>query len=533
MLQQLKTQTQAYWQDEFGVSQHDLEFIYSLLIETGTPLTSTQIAHALIEQRLEEEINQIRISLKRGPVFQPQDTYAVGEGIVFPALDNSYGTVVVERPGYNPEYGAFSVMEVQIEGEDKTREFASDLKTPHKLNWGDSIDSILSNLSNTSSDEIFALHGSLIEQKLEETLNQAEGLGFIQFGQFWYLKGLLADVHLGHRNIIEAVLEVNGTSLGPPEILEHVDLPSEISAEAQLFSLNYALQEDDRFDDVGDDQQVLWFLRRLEPPEAQYPPRRLLGTVGPHDRSVLTEDLLHLEKELNDELSEVEWTPSEVLDTPSVSFVLTYPHRRVGTIPLTNRIQQILPKGTIQHTQITLVDGQTREQMPAWVMHQYRYIYGLDEWYKNNKIMVGSYITLEKTDDPFTIIINFLPKREKREWIRVAKSDDDQLRFEMKKRACRCEYDELMVVGEDEQEELDTLWVHSEEDRLDITNILQNVFMELAKLSPQGAVHAKTLYSAANIVRRCPPGPIFAALVESPNFSSVGDGYWLYDDTEL
>jgi len=240
-----------------------------------------------------------------------------------------------------------------------------------------------------------------------------------------------------------------------------------------------------------------------------------------------------LEKELDDELSALEWAPGEVLDTPSVSFVLTYPHRRVGTIPLTSHIQQILPKGTTQHTLITLVDGQTGEQMPAWVMHQHSYIYGLEKWYKNNKIPAGSYITMEQTDDPFTVIINFLPKREKREWIRVAKSDDGQLRFEMKKRPCRCEYDELMVVGEDGQEELDTLWVHSEEDRLGIPDILHNVFMELAKLSPQGAVHAKTLYSAANIVRRCPPGPIFAALVESPNFSPAGDGYWLYNDTEL
>jgi hypothetical protein len=168
--------------------------------------------------------------------------------------------------------------------------------------------------------------------------------------------------------------------------------------------------------------------------------------------------------------------------------------------------------------------------MEAWVIHKHRYVCGLDEWYKNNSIVVGSYVTLEKTADPFTIVINFLPKREKREWIRVARSHDGQLHFEMKKRPCRCEYDELMIAGEDEQQDIDLLWLHSEIDGIGVESLLDNAFMELAKLSPQGAVHAKTLYSAVNIVRRIPPGPIFAALVESPRFSPAGDGYWLYED---
>jgi hypothetical protein len=212
-----------------------------------------------------------------------------------------------------------------------------------------------------------------------------------------------------------------------------------------------------------------------------------------------------------------------------MSFILTYAHYRVGTIPLTKRTRQFFPEGSTQHTHVTLIDGQTGGQLPAWIVHQHRYVHGLDEWYKQNRILPGAYITLEKTDDPFKVIINYASKREKREWIRVAKSEGQQLRFEMRKHPCRCEYDELMIIGEDDSSELDELWIRSEVDQVDIPTILHNVFLELAKLNPQGTVHAKTIYNAANIVRRCPPGPIFAALVRNEAFAQVGDNYWLYN----
>ncbi len=47
---------------------------------------------------------------------------------------------------------------------------------------------------------------------------------------------------------------------------------------------------------------------------------------------------------------------------------------------------------------------------------------------------------------------------------------------------------------------------------------------ELTKLNPNGTVHAKSVYSAVNIVRRCPPGPIFHALISNPNFRDAGNG---------
>jgi len=44
-------------------------------------------------------------------------------------------------------------------------------------------------------------------------------------------------------------------------------------------------------------------------------------------------------------------------------------------------------------------------------------------------------------------------------------------------------------------------------------------------------VHAKTIYSAVNLLRRCPPGPILAELSARLAFVSVGGGYWRFDES--
>ena len=46
------------------------------------------------------------------------------------------------------------------------------------------------------------------------------------------------------------------------------------------------------------------------------------------------------------------------------------------------------------------------------------------------------------------------------------------------------------------------------------------------KLSPQGNVHARTLYSVANLATRSAPQDVFAALVASGTYMPVGDNYW-------
>ena len=57
-----------------------------------------------------------------------------------------------------------------------------------------------------------------------------------------------------------------------------------------------------------------------------------------------------------------------------------------------------------------------------------------------------------------------------------------------------------------------------------IPELVAQVAPELVKLNPQGTVHAKSVYSAVNVVRRTPPGPVFHALISNRRFRDVGNG---------
>ena len=57
-------------------------------------------------------------------------------------------------------------------------------------------------------------------------------------------------------------------------------------------------------------------------------------------------------------------------------------------------------------------------------------------------------------------------------------------------------------------------------------SLVFQMFADLAGLGQAGSVYAKTLYSAVNVVRRCPPGPIFAALASDERLQSVGSGLY-------
>lgn len=519
---QRRTQSETFWKKEFAVDSDDLEHLYNLFLEHGSPRTIQELTVALIEGRCQREEATIRRELARGTVYQPQANYALGEQVVFPALDFAVGTVVGDREGHNPEYGDFRVIRVRLEGQEGEREFAAQLQQSHRLNLTPEAENHL-----WSAEVLYKHYGATVQQQLLDHLSA--GTEFAHFGDQWLPHVALVEVHVGHRNIAEAVLDVNNRPMSSDELLREIDLSTDASLSAQLFSLNYTLSRDSRFDDVGYEGQVLWFLRRLEPPEVIYPPRRLLYTPHPYERGGLIEDLLQLEREIDDEYTALIAPPVLAEDTMVVA--LNYPHRRVGTLPLMVRTRLFFPRGSSQHTRITFVDRSTGKEIPGWVVHKCNYVYGLEEWYKAHDIPVGGYVRLERTRDPLVVGVDYIPRRMRREWVRVANVEDGRLVFEMRKVPISCEYDELMVVGEADEAAVDELWVQTEEEGKAIFDVMCDVFPEIAKLSPQGTVHAKTLYSAVNIVRRCPPGPIFAELARQSCFQSVGGGYWTYDES--
>lgn len=525
---QRKTQTPRYWQDELRIDERDLEAIYQVFLEDERPRSLGELALVVIEERCRREEEELARELEKGKLYQPRDGYKVGERLVFPALAFAVGTVVGVREGHNPEYGTFKVIQVELEG-DGVREFAAELEAPHALNLREGQQFPWEGTMTLAPDALYTRYGDVVAKKLAVAMEQSGD--FVHFRDLWLPKMVLADVHVGHLNIAEAMLDVRGEALSPEQLLEEIELPAEVRRETQVFSLNVALAGDKRFVDVGDAKGVRWFLRRMLPEAVFEPPIWLRYEELSYDQSVLSNELLILDRELSDELSPFD-APPAVLGMEGVEVTLTYPHRRGGTLPLNQQTRFLFPVGgeTSSCTMVRFVDRAGGEEFPGWVVYPYRYVYGLGEWYDRHELLAGALVRLERTDDPYTVAIDFIPRRMRGEWVRVATLDESgQVVFEMKKRPVAFEYDELMVVDEEEPGEL---LKASLRDR-SLTEVVLALFPELAKLNPQGTVHGKTLYSAVNMVRRCPPGPIFVELLRQPYFISVGNGYWKLDAEAL
>ena len=66
-----------------------------------------------------------------------------------------------------------------------------------------------------------------------------------------------------------------GKPLPTTALIEQLELSGNVNPKLIEFSMNYALQEDGRFDEVGPSGEVLWFLKRLEPQDVQQIPAPL------------------------------------------------------------------------------------------------------------------------------------------------------------------------------------------------------------------------------------------------------------------
>ncbi len=527
-----QTQTAAYWSEAFEIEDSDLDYLYNLLLEEETPLSAGEMALAIIERRVERETQAAKRREQGTTLYLPKETFSPGQQLVFPALDYIAGTVAAVRPGRNGDLGEFDVLQVDFGEGRPTREFAARL-AEHKLNEAQEKTTMG---EPKALDDLNAEFGATIAGKLDDRLQANPEI--VRLAGRWFPRALLATINIGHLNLAEAVLDMaSGGPLPTDELLKDTGLPSNINPRLQAFSLNYALQEDTRFDEVGAVGQVLWYLRRLEPPEVLYPPRRLENAAPDYDRSKLTPGLLELERELDDEFSPsaaksrdgVE--KADRLAPADVQVTLSFPHRRVGTLPLSAKLAHLFPTAFVSpRVRFMFVDGDSGQRFPGWVVRQGKYVFGLDEWYRSMDFPVGGYLKLHQGDAPGEVVVRALRRRPTREWVRTAAGGlDGRLAFSMQKQLIGVDYDELMMVAASNLAGVDEVWLRSQP--LSFARLVADVFRELAKLNPQSAVHAKTLYAAVNVARRSPPGPIFAELVSHPYFLLVGDAYWRFDQS--
>jgi hypothetical protein len=523
---QRRTQTAEYWQEQFEVSGKDAAQLYGLVLDGGIPVSTETLARFLIERHCRHEEELIQAELTKGEVYQPRDTYQVGQKIIFPHFDYVLGVVEGSRPGHSPEYGGFTVIQVQLEGESEPREFASELEGDHKLNRDEGLGDLLGASHLLSPAALFERFGPAIEETLVPFLESHDD--FFRFGDEWFLRDLLAEINVGHLHIAEALIEVRARPLSTAELVPELDLPVEVPEAIRLLSLNQALEADPRFDNVGDHGRDIWYLRRLTPKAVLEPPARLVIDMEPYERRQIAQELLLIEREIDDEGSGEEvMGPSRPLYRTTIH--LPYPHWRSGTLPLTVRTRPLFPPATARHTPVVLIDNQTGERMQGWVVDGESYVYGLEEYYQRHRLPVGALLKLERTRDPRVITVDFEARRLKHLWTKVAVVQGGKLVFQVRKLPIACEYDDQLAIGEDNTRALDRQWEESHARGDSLLQIMMRILPELIELSPQATVHAKTVYSAVNVLKRTPPGPIFAVLSTEPGFVPMGGGYWTFD----
>lgn len=158
-------------------------------------------------------------------------------------------------------------------------------------------------------------------------------------------------------------------------------------------------------------------------------------------------------------------------------------------------------------------------------------MYGLSPWFLRNDVPIGGYLTVRRTNDPSRVKIGFAQRKPRMEWVRTALTEHGRVTFENRNMAIGSNYDDLMIMAVDDADALDVLWKQHSDRQTPLKAIVEDVCRELVKLSPQAAVHAKTIYSAVNLLRRCPPGQIFAAALASDALEQVGSAYWKMRET--
>jgi hypothetical protein len=247
-----------------------------------------------------------------------------------------------------------------------------------------------------------------------------------------------------------------------------------------------------------------------------------------YDRGALTQQMLDLEAHLDDELSEAVPAPSK--DAKEVTISLIFPHLRAGTLPLSARVRSLFPTAyESPRVRFTLVDGKTKQRMPGWVVREHGYVYGLREWYKSNDLMPGSLVRIRHGENPGEVIIEAKTFRAK-DWVRtVIIGTDGGLVFAMLKQSISAEFNDRMDFAIPSVDAVEQLWLQN---KRPFEKLVADMIREMSKLTPQGHVHAQELYSAVNIVRRVPPGPLFALLASRPEFVHVGDLHFRLGEVE-
>lgn len=511
----MSSASETYW-NSFSINDTDVERVYAFMLERGDAAPIADLARLVIGVRAQEEHDRRQRLASEAVLYQPKLAFEIGQRLIFSALNDMEGTVTAVRDSNNARLKPFQVATVTF-ADGTTRDYAGAYDVPHPLN---ELKPIATGAADESPEEIYARYGQRIERLLTARLRADKE--FVEQQGMWLLRGMLTEINVGFLNIAEAAIEQNNASMSTSELARVLELDMEgAKRETVLFSLEYALRRDERFVDVGPLNETRWYLNRLTPGEVNGTPRILqFGAV--------TEYTDALPPELQTILNEIEDDNND--DTraeraaANVNLVLTYPHRRAGSLPYTQGVRALFPDAD-KPMLVTLVD-EYGARIPAWVVPDGNYVFGLKAWYDRNKLNPGALLELTPHAEPLTAHIRFQPRREgKSLWVKIAKVENGHLTFGTSPRPVAYKYDEEMLILPEDQNGLDKLAASNYGDR-SLEALLAEIFPELVKLG-SGSIHAKTLYSAVNYARRVGARAVFGALAHSEMFSTTGGGYFV------
>lgn len=527
--------TEEYWRS-FALSDEELEHLHDLIIGKGIPQTTTFLAYEVIERRCQAEAKAVKTEItgERVIPYHPRETFEKGQRLKFKRL--GIARVVETWSEHHSYHGEYLALRVREEATGEVRVFMAAVKRgfedyePVEMEvpegWG-----LGKPAPYVAPGEVVEQFGNYVREVLTNRLGQDER--FVHFGEEWFLADLLERVSMQELTLVEKRIREAGEPLKLAALVAVPDEPQTDEDFVRRFSCNYALAQDGRFDNVGTVDAPLWFLLALEPAEVVTKPEHLAIPAVPSTREYeyIHEELEQVAKDLDDEAEETAPPPAEFIQSREpVRFVLNYAHLAAGAVPLTNRIRRVFPRPAGPRSWITFVDAHSGTRLAGWVMHEERYAWGLKEWYDAYGIRAGNYVTLQATENPTEIRVDFDELPQPRvERVRVAtRGKDGSWRFEWQEREVRYKYDPLMFIAETRFEELESLDWEAEQVGKPIFEVMCDLFPALAE-SEGGNVHAKTLYQAVNLVRRCAPATVFCQLSQRVCFDPVGEGYWTYD----
>lgn len=514
--------SQDYWRN-LQITPDDINYLTSILFENEEPLSIEGLTYNFIQHRLAIlEKQSAAEQNQRGEIYYPRDLWHVGDKLQFGQLNWKTGTVNSVREGNNPVVGDFKVMHVLMD-DGSEKDFAANLSN-HPLNDVDFTEKMMDHLD---LDQVMAQFGANIKSKLKQTLVAQRDL--VRIGFTWFPKSLLIDIGKGQLNLVEAILDSqDGGPNSTPDLINQLDLPISENPKLLEFSVNYALQEDPRFDEVGTSGNFSWFLRRLEPAEVLEVPLYLKSETTLHLADNLPLSTVRMIADLNDELTYDQDISEELNKAKSAEIALIYPHWRAGSLPLTTVTSTVIPTALeTERVMFNFKDDQTGETFKAWVDRPHFYITGLRDWYIQQNLIPGSIVELFSTEDPAVVRIRPQKKRTNKEWLKTLLiGADGGFVIALLRQQVFAGFDERMAVAIPDEQALDNLWRERQNKMPNLRNDVTRMLGELAKLNQQRHVHFVDLYAAINLIRRVSPQELLLTLSSNNGFVHVGDNYY-------